>query len=213
MSHIDPLELIRTFGYIGMFGIIFAETGLLIGFFLPGDTLLFTAGFLASQEKLNIWVLFPICYIAAVIGNSVGYGIGVKAGPALFRRKNSTFFDPEHLHRASAFFDRHGGKAVVLARFVPIARTFVPVVAGAGRMPYSRFTLYNVVGAIPWTIGVTTLGYFFGHVIPDIDRYLLPVILGAILVSALPTIIRFVPGGSGLTSLLLRQLRRNTPRR
>ncbi len=213
MSHIDPLELIRTFGYIGMFGIIFAETGLLVGFFLPGDTLLFTAGFLASQGKLNIWILFPICFIAAVVGNSIGYGIGAKAGPALFRRKNSTLFDPEHLHRASAFFDRHGGKAVVLARFIPIARTFVPVVAGAGNMPYSQFTLYNVVGAIPWTIGVTTLGYFLGHIVPDIDRYLLPVVLGAILVSILPTLIRFVPGGAGLTSALLRQLRRNTPRR
>ncbi len=213
MSHIDPLELIRTFGYIGMFGIIFAETGLLVGFFLPGDTLLFTAGFLASQGKLNIWILFPICLFAAIVGNSVGYAIGLKAGSALFRRKNSTFFDPEHLHRASAFFDRHGGKAVVLARFVPVARTFVPVVAGAGRMQYSRFTLYNVAGAIPWTIGVTILGFFLGHMIPNIDRYLLPIVLCAVLVSAAPTLLRLIPGGTGLTSALMRQLRRNAPRR
>lgn len=213
MLHFDLVELIRTVGYIGMFGIIFAETGLLVGFFLPGDTLLFTAGFLAAQGKLNIWILLPICFVAAIVGNSIGYSIGVKAGPALFRRKNSTLFDPENLRRASDFFDRHGGKAVVLARFVPIARTFVPVVAGAGGMQYSRFTLYNVIGAIPWTIGVTVLGYFFGHVIPDIDRYLLPVVLAAILVSALPTLLRFVPGGAGLTSALVRQLRRNAPKR
>lgn len=213
MSHIDPLELIRTFGYIGMFGIIFAETGLLVGFFLPGDTLLFTAGFLASQGKLNIWILFPICLLAAIVGNSVGYAIGLKAGSALFRRKNSAFFDPEHLRRASEFFDRHGGKAVVLARFVPVARTFVPVVAGAGRMRYSRFTLYNVIGAIPWTIGVTILGFFLGHMIPNIDRYLLPVVFCAILVSAAPTLLRIVPGGAGVTSALMRQLRRNAPRR
>ena len=213
MSHIDPIELIRAFGYIGMFGIIFAETGLLVGFFLPGDTLLFTAGFLASQGKLNVWVLFPLCFIAAVVGNSVGYAIGLKAGPALFRRKNSTLFDPENLRRASAFFDRHGGKAVVLARFIPVARTFVPVVAGAGRMRYSQFTLYNVLGAIPWTIGVTVLGYFFGQAIPNIDRFLLPVVLAAILVSAAPTLLRLLPGSAGLTSALMRKLRRNTPRR
>lgn len=209
MPGIDLVQLIRTVGYIGMFGIIFAESGLLIGFFLPGDSLLFTAGFLASQGYLNIWVLLPLCFIAAVAGDAVGYSFGLRFGRGLFNRPESLLFKKENLIRAELFFERHGGKAIVLARFLPVVRTFTPIVAGIGAMTYRHFAFYNVMGAVLWAIGVTLAGYFLGNLIPDIDRYLLPIILLIIVVSVLPTAIHlWRENRAEITALVRRQLKR-----
>jgi membrane-associated protein len=187
MPHFDLEELIRAVGYVGMFAIIFAETGLLVGFFLPGDSLLFTAGFLASQDYLNIWILLPVCFVAAVVGDAVGYWIGHRFGRALYQRPDSRLFKQEHLHKAHEFFEKHGGKAIVLGRFMPIVRTFVPVVAGTAEMTYRHFATYNVVGAVAWAIGVTLAGYILGDTIPGIDKYLLPIIGVIIVASVLPS--------------------------
>ena len=184
----SPEKLIETFGTIGLFVIIFAESGLLIGFFLPGDSLLFTAGLLASQGKfgLNLPVLLIGCFIAAVAGDQVGYMFGQKAGPALFRREDSRIFKQQYVHRANEFFERHGKKTIVIARFVPVVRTFAPILAGVGEMQYRTFLTFNVIGALLWAVGVTTAGYVLGDTIPDIDKYLLPIIGVIILLSVLP---------------------------
>jgi membrane-associated protein len=187
MLPVDLKEFIETVGYIGIFAIIFAETGLLIGFFLPGDSLLFTAGFLASQDILNIWILIPVCFVAAVVGDAVGYAFGKRVGRNLFKKEESRFFKPENLIRAEAFMETKGGMAIILARFIPFARTFVPIVAGISAMTYPRFLMYNVVGAILWAIGLPLAGYFLGSTIPDIDHYLLPVIMLVIVLSLLPS--------------------------
>lgn len=183
---VDLESFIRTVGYVGMFGIIFAETGLLVGFFLPGDSLLFTAGFLASQGYLDISLLLLVCFIAAVVGDATGYAIGRNYGRRLFEREDSKLFRKEYLLRAEQFFVKHGGKAVILARFIPIVRTFVPVVSGMGAMEYRRFAIFNVVGALLWAVGVTLAGYFLGTTIPNIDHYLLPIIFLILLASVLP---------------------------
>jgi membrane-associated protein len=190
----SPEKLIETFGTIGLFVIIFAESGLLIGFFLPGDSLLFTAGLLASQGKfgLNLPVLLIGCFIAAVAGDQVGYMFGQKAGPALFRRENSRIFKQQYVHRANEFFERHGKKTIVIARFVPIVRTFAPILAGVGAMRYRSFVMFNVIGALLWAVGVTTAGYVLGDTIPDIDKYLLPIIGVIILLSVLPPAIEIL---------------------
>jgi len=190
----SPEKLIETFGTIGLFVIIFAESGLLIGFFLPGDSLLFTAGLLASQGKfgLNLPVLLIGCFIAAVAGDQVGYMFGQKAGPALFRRENSRIFKQQYVHRANEFFERHGKKTIVIARFVPIVRTFAPILAGVGAMQYRSFVMFNVIGALLWAVGVTTAGYVLGDTIPDIDKYLLPIIGVIILLSVLPPAIEIL---------------------
>src|SRR3954452_11393194 len=161
---VDPKHLIETFGTLGVIGIIFAETGLLVGFFLPGDSLLVTAGLLASQGKLNIAVVLAGTALAAIVGAETGYYIGVRVGPTLFRRPDSRLFKQEFVDKAQAYFDRYGGKTIVLARFVPVVRTFANVLAGVGRMDARKFLLYNVLGAIPWTIGVTMLGYGLGQI-------------------------------------------------
>jgi membrane-associated protein len=189
MLHIDLEELIRAVGYLGLFGIIFAETGLLIGFFLPGDSLLFTAGFLASQDFLNIWILIIVCFVAAVTGDATGYAFGNRVGRRLFRKPESLLFNPDHLQRAERFFEKHGGKAIIIARFLPIVRTFVPIVAGIGSMSYPRFFSYNVIGAVLWAIGLPLAGFFLGNAIPSVDRYLLPIIALIIIASILPTAI------------------------
>jgi membrane-associated protein len=190
----SPEKLIETFGTIGLFVIIFAESGLLIGFFLPGDSLLFTAGLLASQGKfgLNLPVLLIGCFIAAVAGDQVGYMFGQKAGPALFRREDSRIFKQQYVHRANEFFERHGKKTIVIARFVPIVRTFAPILAGVGAMRYRSFVVFNVIGALLWAVGVTTAGYVLGDTIPDIDKYLLPIIGVIILLSVLPPAIEIL---------------------
>jgi membrane-associated protein len=199
---LDPRDLLESFGpwaTIGLFLIIFAETGLLIGFFLPGDSLLFTAGILASQGNLNIAVIALGCFLAAVIGDQVGYTIGHRAGPALFRRPDSRIFKQRYVDRTKEFFEKHGPKTILLARFVPIVRTFAPVLAGVGEMNRRTFTTYNVVGGFIWGVGVTVAGYVLGEAIgEDIDKYLLPIIALIILLSILPPVIE-----------ALRQRRRN----
>lgn len=188
----DLEQLIRTVGYIGLFGIIFAESGLFFGFFFPGDSLLLTAGLLASRHELDIRILLPLLFLGAVTGDTVGYWFGAKTGPLLFKRPRSLFFRPEYLHKAQAFYERHGGKTITLARFLPIIRTFAPIVAGAARMRYRRFLLYNVVGGLAWAVGVTSLGYFLGRAfgsIEGVDRYFTLLVIAFFIIPGLPTLI------------------------
>jgi membrane-associated protein len=192
LLHFDLEEFIRTVGYIGVFAIIFAESGLLIGFFLPGDSLLFTAGFLASQDYFSFPVLIFGCFIAAVAGDSVGYWFGHKVGKRLFQREDSLLFKKRNLLRAQALYEHHGGKIIVIARFMPIVRTFAPIVAGVGTMHYRRFLSYNIVGGFLWAVGVTSAGYFLGNAIPNVDKYLLPIIALIILISVLPPGLHFL---------------------
>ncbi len=190
--HIDIESLIKTVGYIGVAGIVFAESGLLIGFFLPGDSLLFTAGFLASQGFLDIHLLVLLCVLAAIIGDNVGYAFGHRAGKRLFKKKDSRFFKQEYLMRAEEFYKTHGAKTVVIARFTPIVRTFAPIVAGATNMDRQRFVRYNIIGGILWGAGITYLGYGLGSKIPNIDKYLLPVIVAVIVLSiAVPGLVHY----------------------
>lgn len=186
LDFVDPEKLLVTFGTIGLFAIVFAESGLLFGFFLPGDSLLFTAGLLASQGKLSLPVILVGCFVCAVTGDQVGYAFGNRVGPALFRRPDSRFFKRAHLDKAQAFFDRHGSKTIVLARFVPVARTFVPIVAGVGSMTYRTFMTFNILGGFLWAVGVTLIGYILGQTIPNIDKYLLPAIAVIVVLSAIP---------------------------
>lgn len=181
MLGIDLESLIETVGYIGLFIIVFAETGLLIGFFLPGDTLLVTAGLVASQGTFEIWLLIPILLAAAIIGDATGYAIGRSMGPRLFNREESRFFKRSHLQRAEAFYELHGGKTIVLARFLPIVRTFAPTVAGAANMPYPKFAFYNVFGAGLWVFSTVLLGYFVGESVPNPDL-VFPALVAIILV-------------------------------
>jgi membrane-associated protein len=168
---LDPEHLIDTFGLLGIFAIVFAESGLLIGFFLPGDALLFTAGFLASgpesvPDSLHL-PLVPLIlgiWVAAVAGDQVGYVFGQRVGPALFKRPDSRFFKQANVEKATAFFEKYGPKTIVLARFVPIVRTFTPIVAGVSKMEYKSFVRWNVIGGTIWAFGVTLLGYFLGQV-------------------------------------------------
>ena len=185
-------ELIRALGYAGIFGIVFAESGLFVGFFLPGDSLLFTAGFIASQGHLNLFALIIVCLLGAVIGDSVGYSFGRRFGKSLFTRPQSRWFKPEHLATARAFYARHGTKTIVLARFVPIVRTFAPIVAGAGEMQYPTFLTYNVIGALLWTIILPLLGYFLGNLVPNIDHFVLPIIVLIIVMSLLPPALEYI---------------------
>ena len=186
--HLDLAELIRTVGYLGVFGIVFLESGMLVGFFFPGDSLLFTAGFLASQGFLDIKILIAGCFISAVAGDSTGYYIGKKLGPKIFTKENSIFFHKKHLERAQKFYDKHGGKTIILARFIPVIRAFVPVVAGVGTMNYKKFVFYNFFGAVIWAIGVTLAGFYLGSLIPDVDKYLLPIVGLIIIASVLPAL-------------------------
>ncbi len=192
----DLVSIIKAGGYFAVFGIIFAESGLLIGFFLPGDSLLFTAGFLSSQGYLDIRILAPLCFIAALSGDSFGYAIGKRLGPKIFTREDSLIFNKNHVARAQAFYERHGGKAITLARFTPVIRTFAPIVAGVGKMRYSAFLFYNTLGALIWAVGVSLAGYFLGNRFPGIDHYLLPIILVIMLTSIMPGIIHIVRDGA-----------------
>ncbi len=182
-------SLLPIIGYTGIAAIVFAESGLLIGFFLPGDSLLFTAGFLASQGTFGIIPIILISIIAAIAGDSVGYAFGHRVGRKIFTREDSLLFHKDNLLKAQAFYDKHGGKAIILARFMPIIRTFAPILAGVGTMKYSKFLAYNVVGGVLWAAGLPFLGYFLGNTIPDVDKYLLPIIIGIIIISLLPSII------------------------
>jgi membrane-associated protein len=185
---LEPMFLIKTLGTVGVFAIIFAESGLLFGFFLPGDSLLFTAGFLASLDYLDITVLLWGSFFFAVLGDSVGYWFGRKFGPKIFKREDSFFFHRKHLERARNFYSLHGNKTIFLARFIPIIRTFAPIVAGIGSMKYKDFIFYNVFGGFVWTFGMISSGYFLGQLIPNADTYILPIIIIIIIISFLPIV-------------------------
>ena len=192
MAHfLNSLPLIESFGLFGVYFAVFAESGLLIGFFLPGDSLLFTAGLLASEGRLNIIVLILGAFVAAVIGDSTGYAIGKKIGPAIFRKKDSLLFKQKYVEETKAFFSRHGKRTIILARFTPIVRSFAPVMAGVGEMNYGDFLRYNIAGGALWTFGLGGLGYFLGRTIPNIDKYLLPIIIVIIIASFLPGVIHY----------------------
>jgi membrane-associated protein len=208
----DLVELIKTVGYIGLFAIIFAESGLLIGFFLPGDSLLFTAGFLASQGFLSLPILMVVCFVAAVAGDSVGYLFGRRVGRRIFQREDSLLFHKKNIIRAQEFYDKHGPKTIVLARFVPIVRTFAPIVAGIGEMDYRKFVTYNIVGGVLWAIGVTVAGYFLGTRIPDVDKYLLPIIVVIVFISVLPGVLH-VLGDEEMRTGIINAVRRLLSRR
>lgn len=187
----DLPALVQWAGYVGLTLIIFAETGLLVGFFLPGDSLLVTAGLLCSQADfgLNVWLLGAILTVAAIVGDTVGYSIGRATGPRIFTRQDSFLFNRKHLLRAQAFYERHGGKTIIIARFMPIVRTFAPVVAGVGRMDYRSFVLYNIVGGIAWIWSMLLIGYVLGSRFPEVSQHLEKVILLVIFLSILPGII------------------------
>jgi membrane-associated protein len=198
--HFDLQGLIRAIGYLGVWAIIFAESGLLVGFFLPGDSLLFIAGFLASTPNSpflplgiipNIAVLSIGCFIAAVVGDNVGYGTGHRFGRRLFQRRESRFFHKENLVRAQKFYEKHGKKTIILARFLPIVRTFAPIVAGIGSMNYRVFFVYNLLGGALWTIGLTILGYYLGKAIPPdiMEKYLIFIVIMIIVVSLSPSVL------------------------
>jgi membrane-associated protein len=197
LDFLDPeniLDWLGPFATLGLFAIIFAESGLLIGFFLPGDSLLFTAGLLASEDKfgLNFPVILVGCFIAAVLGDQVGYMFGKRVGPSLFSRPNSRLFKQEYVDRTKDFFEGHGPKTIMIARFVPIVRTFAPILAGVGEMRYPTFLKYNVLGGFVWAVGVTTAaGYVLGSTIPSIDRYLLPIIFVIVLLSVIPPLLEW----------------------
>ncbi len=177
-------------------GIIFAETGLLLGFFLPGDSLLFTAGLLTAAGKLpiNIWFLILLLVICAIVGNQVGYMIGAKAGPAIFNRPDSRFFKQENITKAHEFFEKHGGKALILARFVPIIRTFVPVIVGVAQMDRKHFTLFNIIGGVLWAGGVTLLGFILGDRVPWVNQNLDLIFIIIVLISVIPILIELFRG-------------------
>ena len=187
----DLRTLVQAAGYIGLTAIIFSETGLLIGFFLPGDSLLVTAGLLATQPQfgLNIWLLGLLLTIAAIVGNTLGYAIGRYTGPRLFTRDDSLLFKKKHLYHAQAFYEKHGGKTLIIARFMPIVRTFVPVVAGLGAMNFRTYTAYNVLGAVLWIWSMLFIGYFLGLYIPGVEHHITKVILVVIFLSILPGLI------------------------
>lgn len=189
---LDPQKLIMTFGLLGILVIIFAETGLFFGFFLPGDSLLFTAGFLASQGLLPIVPMLIGVFVAAVLGDSVGYWFGRKTGPALFKKEDSWLFKKDYAEKAQLFYEKHGKQTIILARFMPIIRTFAPIVAGVGNMRYQVFLVYNILGGFIWAVGITTAGYFLGKTIPSADKYLMPIIIIIIITSFIPGIVHMV---------------------
>jgi membrane-associated protein len=182
----DLKELIRWGGYTVLIGIVFCETGIMLGFFLPGDSLLVTAGVFAANGDLNIFWLNASLMIAAIVGDSVGYWIGWKGGQRLYSRPDSRFFRRKHLLAAKAFYEKHGGKTIIFARFMPFARTFAPVVAGIAEMNYRSFVLYNISGGISWVFSMTMLGYVLGKSIPNLDRYIYLVVAIVVVLSLLP---------------------------
>lgn len=188
----DAEAVVRTLGLVGIIAIVFAESGLFFGFFLPGDSLLFTAGLFASQGSLSITWLLVGATIAAILGDSVGYAFGKRVGPKLFSREESLLFHKKHALRAKAFYERYGTKTIVLARFVPVVRTFAPIVAGIGGMPYKTFLIYNIVGGVTWVFSLSLAGYFLGTLFPGVSDHLDAIIIGIIFISIIPLIIEFI---------------------
>jgi membrane-associated protein len=187
LYHFD--ELIRWGGHLILIAIVFAETGLMAGFFLPGDSLLVTAGLFAASGQLNLAVLLVELCLAAILGDSLNYSVGRRLGPRIFSREDSLLFHKDHLHRTKRFYEKYGSKTIVLARFVPVVRTFAPVVAGVGEMDYKTFLTYNVVGGVGWVCAMIFTGYFLGRVIPHVDRHVHKIILVVIFLSILPALI------------------------
>lgn len=190
--NLDLKELIINIGLLGAFIILFAECGLLIGFFLPGDSLIFTAGLLASQGYFGIWQFIIGAILAAVFGNQLGYYLGKKFGPKIFNKEESVLFHRDHVEKAKKFYSDHGAPTLILARFAPIIRTFVPVLAGVGQMPKNQFLLYNVIGGILWILVLSWLGFFIGETVPDIDKYILPILVIIIILSITPALIAYL---------------------
>ncbi len=178
--------LIQWGGYLLLVAIVFAETGLLIGCFLPGDSLLITAGLLASAGHLNIWWLNGLLMVAAIVGDSVGYAIGARLGPRIFTKEKSLLFNPKHVDRTHRFYEKYGPKTIVIARFVPIIRTFAPVLAGVGTMRYRRFLTYNVAGGVGWVASISWAGYLLGRTVPNISRHIHVVVIVVIVLSCIP---------------------------
>lgn len=189
---LDPILIIKTAGIIGIILIVFAETGLFFGFFFPGDSLLFTAGIFASQGFFSIEVLLISCIIAAILGDSTGYWSGRKYGRQLFDRNAGFFFKKKRLYDAEIFYEKHGKSTIIIARFVPIIRTFAPIVAGIGQMKYRSFISYNIFGGIIWVSSMLLVGYFLGGIIPNPDRYIVPIAFLIIVLSFLPIIFRMI---------------------
>jgi len=188
---IDLAGAIQTAGYLGLFAVIFAETGLFLGFFFPGDSLLFVAGILAAQGFFSFPLLVLVLFVAAIIGNIAGYAFGRYVGPKIFTREDSLLFHKSHVYKAQSFYKTYGAKTIILARFIPIVRTFAPIVAGVARMHYPTFILYNILGAFIWTAGITGIAYYLGGLIEDIDRYLLPIVFALIVISFLPAFFQY----------------------
>lgn len=188
MQLLNPEFILTTFGVLGLFAIIFAESGLFIGFFFPGDSLLFTAGFLAPFLGVNIYFLAIGAFVCAVLGDNTGYWFGKKIGPKLFSKKDSFFFKKENAIRAQKFFNQHGAKSIVLARFMPVVRTFVPILAGVGSMDYAIFLKWNVFGGFIWGVGVTSAGYFLGRAFPNTEHYLSYIVGAIVVVSMVPIV-------------------------
>ncbi len=190
----DLPALVQWAGYVGLTAIIFAETGLLVGFFLPGDSLLVTAGLLAADPGfgLNVWILGAILTVAAIVGDTVGYNVGKSAGPRIFTREDSLLFNKRHLLRAQAFYEKHGGKTIIIARFMPIVRTFAPVVAGVGRMEYRSFLMYNVIGGVAWIWSMLMIGFALARTVPGVAQHLEKVIILVVFLSILPGIIAWL---------------------
>ena len=186
MFDLDLKTFITIIGYFGVFAIVFAESGLFFGFFLPGDSLLFTAGLLAAEGYFSLAGLIILSFVAAVLGDSVGYWFGRRTGPMLFTREDTRFFKKSYVEKSHAYYEKHGPKTIIIARFIPIVRTFAPILAGVSGMTYKKFFMYNVVGGLIWTVSMPTLGYFLGTRIPHIDKYILPVALGIIVETYIP---------------------------
>jgi membrane-associated protein len=191
-SLLDPTEIIKTLGLLGVLFIVFAESGLFFGFFLPGDSLLFTAGFLASQGLMSPAGLFIGAFIAAVTGDSVGYAFGRKIGPRIFTKDDSFFFNKKYIARSKAFYEKYGKKTIIFARFVPVVRTFAPILAGVGDMQYRAFIWYNVAGGLVWSVGMSALGYVLGKVVPNADSYITPIVILIIIISFVPPVIEYI---------------------
>jgi membrane-associated protein len=198
----DLTQLIQTVGYLGMFGIIFVETGLLAGFFLPGDTLLLTAGILASAGKLNLPLTMIVCAVGSICGDQLGYYIGHKLGPRVFNRPESRFFHPENVVKARAFFDKYGLVTILIARFVPVIRAFAPTMAGTSGVPYPKFLMLSVLGGVLWGVSITALGYFLGNVIgpKTLEKYILLVLVIGIGAGVVPSLIHLLRGNKKATS-------------
>ncbi len=186
LHNIDIMQLTKTAGTIGLVAIIFCETGIFLGCFLPGDSLLFTAGLLAAQGVFHIWLLTPLLIAAAFLGYAIAYWLGEKIGHWLMKRPDRFWFKKAYLTQTHEFYGKHGGKAMILGRFVPIVRTFLPIIAGLADMPIRRYMLYNLIGAVIWAGGVVLLGYYLGSLIPNAEHYILPMVLIIIVLSILP---------------------------